>query len=141
MPQLPQNSQLENYKNQLKSDKMTEKLFRQKKFDESLCEAIDETLTSMGEPLKNTVYFNLENYFNIPRGEIPKHIDEFTDFLYKTFGLGAALFEIRCMKKLHSKIDVNIQMGNGEWSSPNWITEGMTFRKYVWCARNNYCNP
>ncbi len=42
-------------------DSPQDKFYRQRKFDESLREAIDATLTSMGEPVKNTVYFMLES--------------------------------------------------------------------------------
>lgn len=117
------------------------RISKQIKFDKSLSEAIDETLASMGEAIKNTVYFKLETRFNIPKEEIPKHLNEFTDFLYKTFGLGAALFEIKCLQNLHSKINVNIPVIKEELSMPKWITEGMTFEDYVCEARNNYCKP
>ena len=120
---------------------LQDKISKQRKFDESLVEAIDETLTSMGAPLKNTVYFKLENSFNISKDEIPKRIEDFTIFLNKTFGLGASLFEIRCMQILHSKIEVDIQLTKNEWSVSEWITKGMTFEKYVFSARNNYCCP
>jgi hypothetical protein len=123
-------------------DSPQDKFSRRRKFDESLSEAIDATLTSMGEPVKNTVYFMLESNLNIPKNEIPNHIEDFAAFLYKTFGLGAALFEIKCIQHLHSKINVNIQqMTEDELSLSTWITEGMTFEKYVCSARNNYCNP
>ena len=122
-------------------DSTQDKRYKQRKFDESLSEAIDETLTSMGTPIKNTIYFNLENHFNIPKNEIPQHIDKFTNFLYKTFGLGASLFEIKCIEHLHSKINVDIEVPKDDWSVSKWITEGMTFEKYLCSARNNYCNP
>ena len=122
-------------------DSLQDKIYRQRKFDESLSEAIDEALTSMGAPIKNTIYFKLENSFNIPKDEIPKHIDEFMVFLYKTFGLGASLFELKVMQHLHSKINVNIQVTKDDLSVSNWITEGMTLEKYICNARNNYCNP
>jgi hypothetical protein len=118
-----------------------DEMFKQKKFDESLSEAIDETLTLMGAPIKNTMYFRIENNLKIPKNEIPKHIEEFTVLLNKTFGLGASLFEIRCMQRLHSKINVNIQVNKDDWSVSKWITEGITFDKYIRNARNNYCNP
>lgn len=121
-------------------DSLQNKMSKQRKFDESLSEAIDEALTSMGAPIKNTIYFQLENSLNIPKDEIPKHIVEFTDLLYKTFGLGASRFEIKCMENLNSKIEVNIRVTKGDWSVSKWITEGMTFQKYVCGARNNYCN-
>jgi hypothetical protein len=120
---------------------LQDRISKQKKFDESLGEAIDETLTSMGAPIKNTIYFKLENSFNIQKDEIPKRLEEFAVFLNRTFGLGAPLFEIRCMQNLNSKIKVNIQMTEAEWSVSEWITKGMTFEKYVCKARNNYCSP
>jgi hypothetical protein len=123
-------------------DSMQDKIDKQRKFEESLSESIDEAFTSMGEPLKNTLYLQLEQRF-IPRSEIPNHIKEFSDFLSKTFGLGAARFEIKCMQNLHSKINVNIQMTKDKWSMDmdKWITEGMSFENYVTKARDNYCNP
>jgi hypothetical protein len=123
-------------------DSLQDKIAKQRKFEESLGEAIDEALTSLGEPLKNTLYLRLEQRF-IPRSEIPHHIKEFSDFLSKTFGLGAARLEIKCMQNLHSKINVKIQVTNDKWSidRDKWITVGMTFENYVDNARKNYCNP
>lgn len=118
---------------------LQDKIFMQRQFDESLGEAIDETLSSLGVPIKNTIYFKLENSFNLPKHEIPKRLGEFTIFLNKTFGLGASVFEIRCMQHLNSKIYVNNQKDKEEWSVSKWITQGMTFEKYVSSARNNYC--
>ena len=46
------------------------KILAQKKFDDYLIEAIDEALTSLGVPIRNTVFFQLENNFNIPKNEI-----------------------------------------------------------------------
>lgn len=117
------------------------KMLKQKKFDEFLIEAIDETFMSLGESVKNTLYFKLENNFNISRNEIPKHIGKFCDFLYQTFGWGASHLEIRFMRGLHSKINVNIQVSEGELSLLKWIAEGMSFEVYVGVARADYCNP
>jgi type III secretory pathway component EscV len=122
-------------------DSLQDKMSKQRKFDESLSEAIDEVLASLGAPIKKTVYFKLENDLNIRKNEIPQHIDEFTDFLYKTFGLGAPRVEIKCMENLNSKIKVNIKVTKDDWSVSKWTPEGMTFQKYVSSARNNYCNP
>src|ERR1700690_1182445 len=47
------------------------KISAQKEFNEYLFQAIDEVLTSLGEPVKNTLYFQLENNFNITKNEIP----------------------------------------------------------------------
>ena len=122
-------------------DSLQDKSYKRRKFDEALIEAIDEALSPLGDNIKNTVYFKLEDSFKIPKDEIPTHIDGFADFLIKIFGLGASILEINCMRNLHSRINVNIQVTEEEGSVSKWITEGMTFEDYVCSVRNNYCNP
>ena len=112
----------------------------QRKFDEYLLEAIDEALTSLGALVKNTIYFQLENNFNIPKNEIPKQIDEFADVMHKIFGIGASRLEIRFMKNLHSKIKVSIERHEFEWPLSKWIIDDISFTEYVKDMRENYCN-
>jgi len=112
----------------------------QKKFNEYLIQAVDEALTSLGEPVKNTIYFQLENKFNITKNEIPEQIEEFTDIMHKIFGLGASRLEIKFMKNLHSKIKVNIEVNGYEWPLSKWIVEDMSFTEYIQRTRENYCN-
>ena len=119
---------------------LSDKTSPQRKFDECLLEAIDEALSSLGEAVKNTVYFQLENSFNMPKNEIPKQIDEFTDIMHKIFGLGASRLEIKFMKNLHSKIKVDIEMTEYEWPLSKWIIANMSFKEYVHDMRENYCN-
>jgi len=118
-----------------------DRIAKERKFEESLSEAIDEALTQLGEPIKNALYLQLEDRLNIQRSEIPHNIKEFSDFLSTTFGLGAARFEIKCMKKLHSKINVRIQMTEDNFSIDKWVDDGLTFEYYINRARENYCNP
>jgi hypothetical protein len=112
----------------------------QAKFDKYLIEAIDETFSSLGEAVKNTVYFKLENNFNIPKNEIPEKIDEFTDIIHKIFGLGASRLEIKFMKNLHSKIKLNVEVQGYEWPLSKWIIEDMSLTNYVETTRENYCH-
>jgi len=118
-----------------------DRIAKERKFEESLSEAIDEALTQLGEPIKNALYLQLEDRLNIQRSEIPHHVKEFSDFLSTTFGLGAARFEIKCMQKLHSKINVRIQMTEDNYSIDKWVDDGLTFEYYINRARDNYCNP
>jgi hypothetical protein len=122
-----------------RKDSRHDKISAERKFDEYLLEAIDEALTSLGEAVKNTVYIQLENSFNMPKKEIPMQIDEFTDIIHKIFGLGASRLEIRIMKNLHSKIKVNIEMTQLEWPVSKWIVEEMSFTEYVYNAHKSYC--
>lgn len=127
----------------LDSNKAEQDLFEispQKKFNEYLIQAVDEALTSLGEPVKNTIYFQLENNFNITKNEIPDQIEEFTDIMHKIFGLGASRLEIKFMKNLHSKIKVGIEINGYEWPLSKWIVEDMSFTDYIQKTRENYCN-
>ena len=110
----------------------------QRKFDEYLIKAIDEALTSLGEPVKNALYFQLENSFNMPKNEIPKQIDEFTDIMHKIFGLGASLLEIKFMKNLHAKLEVTCKWPTYGWPLSKWIVPEITFQEYVRLMRQNF---
>lgn len=125
----------------LAKEKQPDKIFAQKKFDEYLIEAIDEALTSLGEPVKNAVYFRLASNFDIPKNEIPSNIDNFSDIMHKIFGLGASRLEIKFMKNLHSKIKVNVELSEYDWPLSKWIISDISFKEYVCNARKNYCEP
>ena len=77
------------------------------KFDQLLVEAIDEVLGSLGEPVKNHVYFHLENDFSITKNELPQKIEEFSNFLLRIFGTDAYHLEIRFMKTFYVKISAD----------------------------------
>ena len=119
---------------------LTNEIAAQRKFDEYLSEAIDEALTSLGAPVKNTVYFQLENNFNLPKKEIPKNIEKFSDIIHKIFGLGASRLEIKFMQNLYSKVKVNIELTEYEWPLSRWIICDVSFHEYVSKARTNYCD-
>ena len=111
----------------------------QKKFDEYVIQAIDETLTSLGEPVKNTIYFQLENNFNIPKNQIPNQIEEFTNIIHKIFGLGASRLEIKFMKNLYSKIKTSVEINDCEYPLSEWIIEDMSITDYIKRTREDYC--
>jgi len=94
----------------------------------------------LGEPVKNTVYFQLENNFNIPKNEVPNQIGRFSDIMHKIFGLGASRLEIKFIKNLHSKINVNVELPEYEWPLSKWIINDISLKEYVENARTNYCN-
>ena len=120
--------------------KTPDEVLAQQKFNECLIQAVDEALTSLGEPVKNTVYFQLETSFNIPKNQIPDQIEEFTNIMHKIFGLGASRLEIKFMKNLHSKIKVSVETNGCEWPLSKWIVDDMSFTDYIKRTRENYCN-
>lgn len=108
------------------------------KFDEFLIEAIDEALTSLGEPVKNAVYYHLENDFNMPKNEIPQRLGFFSHIIHKIFGIGASRLEIKFMKNLSSKVKANTQFSEYEWPLSKWIVMEMSFTDYIDKIRKNY---
>jgi hypothetical protein len=107
-------------------------------FDTLLIEAIDEVITSLGEPVKNTLYFQLDNDFKIDKETIPEHINEFSDIIHKIFGLGASRIEVKSLKILYSKIRRNNQWPEFEYSIPKWIELDLSFEEYVNNVRNKF---
>ncbi|MEM3551074.1 MAG: hypothetical protein QXN87_08685 [Candidatus Bathyarchaeia archaeon] len=77
---------------------------RKKDFNTIFLEALDETLASLGESCRQSIYFHLENSFKIERQDIPLKIEEFARAIESIFGFGARLIEIQIMKRLHTKI-------------------------------------
>ncbi len=57
-----------------------------KKFEHVLLETLDEALSTLGENVKKTVYFHLQQKFLIAKQEIPYKIDDFSDALEQIFG-------------------------------------------------------
>lgn len=76
---------------------------KESKFRTFLLEAVDESLSTLGEESKKAVYYHLQESFDIGRREIPEKTYEFASAIEKMFGEGAKLLEIQIMKSLHRK--------------------------------------
>ena len=98
-------------------------------FEKLLLEAVDEQLTSLGESSKQALYFHLERGFNIKKQDIPEKTEAFVNAMERIFGQGADYLEILIMKRLHSKIGLDVRL-----STPN-----LTFIEYVEAAKRRYC--
>jgi hypothetical protein len=72
-------------------------------FESLLLEAVDEALSSLGDSMKQAIYFHLEEDFGISKKDIPYEIDEFAKVIEKIFGFGAKFLEIQIMKNLYEK--------------------------------------
>jgi len=62
---------------------------KSREFDKLLLNAIDEALNSLGESVKQSIYFHIENKFSVTRNEIPRNLQGFQVGLEKIFGTGA----------------------------------------------------
>ena len=107
-------------------------------FDKLLFESIDEALTSLGEPVKNTLYQHLQKDFNISKEEIPNKIQDFSNVLHKIFGFSAGRLEIKFMKNLCEKVKVRMTLPEYEWPLSKWVVIDVTFPEYIDNARRNF---
>ena len=75
-------------------------------FEKFLLKAIDEALSTLGEPSKNAVDPSSigQKQLGITMDAIPSRLEDFSDALYKLFGVGAKQLEILCMKNLHKNL-------------------------------------
>jgi hypothetical protein len=103
-------------------------LAKTREFDKILVSAIDEALNSMGESIRQSIYFHIENKFKVTRNEIPENLEEFQGGLEKIFGAGAQFIEILIMKNLHSKIGLPLKMES----------EQLEFVKYIGAAKEGF---
>jgi len=113
-------------------------LSSQKQFDDFLIEAIDETLTTLGESVKRSFYQHLEKDFSMPKTKIPERVNEFTCIIHKIFGLGACRLEIKIMKNLSSKIQADFNLSECECTVSKWIVTEISFKDQIKKFRNNY---
>lgn len=72
-------------------------------FEKLILDAIDGSLSSLGQSAKQAIYYHLEKSFKIKKAEIPLKIEKFTIAIEEIFGDGAKLLEIQMMKRLHEK--------------------------------------
>jgi len=98
-------------------------------FEKLLLEAVDEQLTSLGESSRQALYFHLERGFNIKKQEIPRKTEAFVDAMEKIFGQGADYLEILIMKRLHSKMGLDVKLSK----------TNLTFIEYIEAAKRSYC--
>jgi len=97
-------------------------------FEKCVVEAVDESLSSLGNSSKQAIYFHLEKSFSIKRQEIPNRINDFADALEKIFGLGANFLEILIIERLNEKTGQNIK---------RQAPKSLTLAEYVKTVENN----
>jgi hypothetical protein len=106
----------------------SETVAKTREFDKLLVSAIDDALNSLGESVKQSIYFHIENNFKLTRDEIPANLVEFQGGLEKIFGAGAQYIEILIMKNLHTKIGRPLKIKNRQ----------LEFIEYVDAAKEGY---
>jgi hypothetical protein len=99
------------------------KTSKEKEFDELLQTAIDNALQSLGESVKKSIYFHLEEKFNLKRSQIPGRLKKFQEALEQIFGSGARFLEILIMKNLYIQSEVSISIENDQVCFVDYVKE------------------
>lgn len=73
-------------------------------FQEFLIEAMDQTFSKLGEPIKQMLYSFLETDHKLSKEDIPNRIEDFVSALKQIFGTSALLIEIDIMKSMQQKV-------------------------------------
>jgi hypothetical protein len=108
---------------------------RRNQFDKLLTAAIEEALSTLGEPVKNAIYINLEDYFDIPKMQIPDKINDFCDLLHQIFGrLAADRLETKFIRNLKAKIEAKMPDIQSGYST----TDEVSFIEYVINMRGKF---
>ena len=102
---------------------------KSKDFDKLLLCSIDEALMSLGESVKKSTYFNIENKFKMAKKDIPENLPQFQNGIEKIFGVGARFIMILIMKNLYAKIGRPFTMEKNEQ---------LEFIRYVDAARQSF---
>lgn len=97
-----------------------------------ILEAVDESLSSFGELVKETVYSQLQKNYRVERYEIPLKAEALASTMEELFGDSARFVEIRIMEKLYAK-------AKGFLHIPK--DENLTFKDYLQSIRCFLDNP
>jgi hypothetical protein len=73
-------------------------------FDNIFLEAVDSTLSMLGDSAKEALYLYLKNSYGVSKETLPQNIMAFANMLEQIFGQKAFLIEAQVMEKLHSKV-------------------------------------
>jgi len=103
------------------------------KFEDVFQDSVEEALSCLGESVKKSIYFHLENSFLLSRQDIPCRVKDFSDALERIFGLGAKHIELLIMEKLYMKVNCSYK-----WEGPKWLVPDLTFEQYVELMRTGY---
>jgi hypothetical protein len=97
-------------------------------FKTVITKAIDETLSILGENVKQSFYVQLKNNFGLRKDEIYLDLDLFTQANKAIFGKSSMLLEIRIISNLHKQVDnFSFKTEKGELSLKEYAAALQTF--------------
>jgi len=74
-------------------------------FEATVGQAVDETLSALGESPKQAIYRHLKIMYGLNKEDIPCKIEAFASAIEQIFGSVAKLIEIKIIERLHSEYE------------------------------------
>jgi hypothetical protein len=91
-------------------------------FEVVVAQSIDQTLSTLGEPVKMALYSSLEGSYGIKKIEIATKTEAFTAAIENLFGASAKLLEIKIMQTLNRQIKgFNYKPTSDEFSFTDYL--------------------
>lgn len=78
-------------------------------FGKILLNAVEESLSSLGNSSKQAIFYHLEASFQIKKEHIPANLTEFTKALERIFGPGAPYLEKLIAQRLYEKLGLKCE--------------------------------
>jgi hypothetical protein len=104
----PRITQQQLYETTLQVKQMTQTIQlhekKQKSFEETFLEAVDQSFSSLGDSSKQALYRLIEDKYKIKKTEISSKIAKFAGSLEQIFGAAAKLIELKIIVTIHEKI-------------------------------------
>lgn len=101
-------------------------MVRNRDFGELLLESIDEGFSSLGESVKQSIYYHLEKGYGLRRQEIPDKVDDFAAAIQTIFGAGTEFLQGLILDQLQERVGETFDLTR---------TQDLSLPKYVEYAR------
>ena len=86
---------------------------------------------ALGVPVKNAFLQHLEFDCSMPKYAIPDNIEMFSYLLHKGFGSSATKIEVKILKILGSRLNVELELGDFEAVLSKWVLSDFSFNILV----------
>ncbi len=101
------------------------------RFDETIIEALDLTLSKLGSKVKEIFYLSLATEYKLSKETIPIMIEEFVEALEKIFGSCSLLLEIDVMKTVRKTIpEFKFEVETPDLSFISYLRSLKSFMEY-----------
>jgi hypothetical protein len=80
-------------------------------FNNIFLDAIDQSLSVLGESSKTSIYFHLEKTYGVKKQDIPQKPEDFIVAMEKLFGPGSKFIANLILRSLCQKTGLNVEEG------------------------------